>query len=88
MLGGMAEPHATGVKWREWGEEAFAEAERRNAPILLDISAVWCHWCHVMDRTTYSDTEVARLIEEAVAEAKAAPEPAPAELTTDVYVSY
>src|SRR5919197_562984 len=64
MLGGMAEPHATGVKWREWGEEAFAEAERRNAPILLDISAVWGHWCHVMDRTTYSDTEVARLIEE------------------------
>src|SRR5919204_6440384 len=64
MLGGMAEPHATGVKWREWGEEAFAEAERRNAPILLDISAVWCHWCHVMDRTTYGDAEVARLIEE------------------------
>jgi uncharacterized protein len=64
MLEEMAEPHTTGVKWREWGEEAFQEAERRNAPILLDISAVWCHWCHVMDRTTYSDADVARLIEE------------------------
>jgi uncharacterized protein len=64
MLETMAESDTTDVKWREWGEEAFDEAQRRNAPILLDISAVWCHWCHVMDRTTYSDSQVARLIEE------------------------
>jgi uncharacterized protein len=63
MLEAMTDPH-TGVQWREWGDEAFEEAERRGVPILLDISAVWCHWCHVMDRTTYSDTEVARLIED------------------------
>ncbi|HEV8420046.1 MAG TPA: DUF255 domain-containing protein [Actinomycetota bacterium] len=60
----MADPHTSGVRWRDWGEEAFAEAERRGVPILLDISAVWCHWCHVMDRTTYNNAEVAGLIED------------------------
>jgi uncharacterized protein YyaL (SSP411 family) len=62
----MAEgEHQTKIQWREWGEDAFREAEKRSVPILLDISAVWCHWCHVMDRTTYDDDEVARRIEEA-----------------------
>jgi len=50
------------VEWREWGEEAFAEAREKDRLILLDISAVWCHWCHVMDETSYSDPEVAGLI--------------------------
>ena len=54
----------TALRWRAWGPEAFEEARARNAPILLDISAVWCHWCHVMDRTTYADPEVAAAIEE------------------------
>jgi uncharacterized protein YyaL (SSP411 family) len=52
------------VEWRPWGEEAFSEAQRLRRPILLDIGAAWCHWCHVMDETTYSDPEVARLINE------------------------
>ncbi len=64
MLEEMADLRSKGVRWREWGDEAFQEAERRGVPILLDIGAVWCHWCHVMDRTTYGDAEVARLIEE------------------------
>jgi uncharacterized protein YyaL (SSP411 family) len=38
------------IRWREWGEEAFLEARELDRPILLDIGAVWCHWCHVMDR--------------------------------------
>lgn len=50
------------VEWREWGEAAFAEAREKDRLILLDISAVWCHWCHVMDETSYSDPEVAELI--------------------------
>ena len=50
------------IRWYEWGEEAFAAAQRENRPILLDIGAVWCHWCHVMDRESYEDPEVARLI--------------------------
>jgi uncharacterized protein len=61
----MTEADSTKVQWREWGEDAFREAEQRGVPILLDISAVWCHWCHVMDRTTYMNDEVARLIEDA-----------------------
>jgi uncharacterized protein YyaL (SSP411 family) len=54
----------TKVSWLEWDKEAFKMAQELDKPILLGISAVWCHWCHVMDQTTYSDREVARLIEE------------------------
>ena len=50
------------VEWREWGKDAFGEAERDGKLVLLDISAVWCHWCHVMDETSYSDKEVAGFI--------------------------
>ncbi|MHB8646684.1 MAG: thioredoxin domain-containing protein [Thermomicrobiales bacterium] len=53
-----------GVAWQEWGTEAFERAQAEEKPILLSISAVWCHWCHVMDRTTYSDPAVAALIHE------------------------
>jgi uncharacterized protein YyaL (SSP411 family) len=52
------------IQWNEWGEEAFAMAQRENKPILLDIGAVWCHWCHVMDRESYDDPEVAKLVNE------------------------
>jgi len=52
------------IRWHEWGEEAFEEAKRENKPILLDIGAVWCHWCHVMDRESYDDPEVAQLVNE------------------------
>jgi uncharacterized protein len=50
------------IQWHEWGEEAFAAAGRDNKPMLLDIGAVWCHWCHVMDRESYDDPEVAKII--------------------------
>ena len=52
------------IRWHEWGEEAFAIAQRENKPVLLDIGAVWCHWCHVMDRESYENAEVATLINE------------------------
>jgi hypothetical protein len=52
------------VNWREWGHQAFAQAREQDKPILLDIGAVWCHWCHVMDRESYENPEVARLINE------------------------
>jgi uncharacterized protein YyaL (SSP411 family) len=52
------------VNWMEWGEEAFALAQREDKPILLDIGAVWCHWCHVMDRESYENAETAKLINE------------------------
>src|SRR6476661_7579981 len=52
------------VEWHEWSEEAFALAKRENKPILLDIGAVWCHWCHVMDRESYEDPEIAQIVNE------------------------
>jgi uncharacterized protein YyaL (SSP411 family) len=52
------------IQWHEWGEEAFAAAKRENKPMLLDIGAVWCHWCHVMDRESYDDPEVAKIVNE------------------------
>ncbi|HEV2877948.1 MAG TPA: DUF255 domain-containing protein, partial [Candidatus Eremiobacteraceae bacterium] len=45
---------AAEIHWRQWGDAAFAEAKEQGKPVLLAISAVWCHWCHVMDETTYS----------------------------------
>lgn len=52
------------VQWHEWGEEAFALAAEQDKPVLLDIGAVWCHWCHVMDRESYEDATLAELINE------------------------
>lgn len=50
------------IDWHEWGEEAFARAKQEDKPILLDIGAVWCHWCHVIDRESYENPEIAALI--------------------------
>jgi len=55
---------ASEIAWRSWGDEAFAEARSADKPVLLAISAVWCHWCHVMDETSYSDADVIRGINE------------------------
>src|SRR5271154_5837182 len=52
------------VQWHEWGDEAFAAAQRDNKPMPLGIGAVWCHWCHVMDRESYDDAEVAAIVNE------------------------
>src|ERR1041385_9188300 len=50
------------IHWHEWGAEAFETAKREKKPILLDIGAVWCHWCHVMDRESYENPEIAAVI--------------------------
>ncbi|HEV2521524.1 MAG TPA: thioredoxin domain-containing protein [Candidatus Acidoferrales bacterium] len=50
------------VDWYEWGEEAFARARTEDKPILLDIGAVWCHWCHVIDRESYENPQLAAII--------------------------
>ncbi|MHB9023729.1 MAG: thioredoxin domain-containing protein [Armatimonadota bacterium] len=52
------------VGWYEFGPEAFTEALREDRPILLDIGAAWCHWCHVIDRESYENPEIATLINE------------------------
>ncbi len=50
------------IGWYPWGEDAFRSARETGRPILLDIGAAWCHWCHVMDEGTYSDPEVSALV--------------------------
>src|ERR1700683_1478615 len=52
------------VYWQEWGEAAFALAAQTEKPILLDVGAVWCHWCHVMDRESYEEAALAQTINE------------------------
>lgn len=50
------------VHWQEWGEDVFALARKLDRPIYLDIGAIWCHWCHVMDRESYENPEIAKAI--------------------------
>jgi uncharacterized protein YyaL (SSP411 family) len=52
------------IDWHEWGAAAFARAKSEDKPILLDIGAVWCHWCHVIDRESYENAEIAKIINE------------------------
>ena len=53
---------ANEIRWRSWGDAAFGEARETNKPVLLAISAVWCHWCHVMDETSYSVPDIIQVI--------------------------
>jgi uncharacterized protein YyaL (SSP411 family) len=50
------------VKWSEWGDDLFARATAEKRFVILDLEAVWCHWCHVMENTTYADPEVGDLL--------------------------
>lgn len=51
------------VDWYPWGDEAFAEAERRDVPLLISIGYSTCHWCHVMARESFADPAIAALID-------------------------
>ena len=50
------------VEWYPWGGEAFEIARANNRPVLLDIGAAWCHWCHVMDHESYENVDTAAII--------------------------
>jgi uncharacterized protein len=68
-LAGAASPYLRSaahqpVAWQEWSDAAFERARREDKPILLDIGAVWCHWCHVLDRESYENIEIARVVNE------------------------
>jgi uncharacterized protein YyaL (SSP411 family) len=63
-LGGAASAYLASaahqpVHWHPWSEAALRRAREEGKPILLDIGAVWCHWCHVMDRESYEDPDLA-----------------------------
>lgn len=50
------------LQWTEWSAEMLAKAKSEDRLIILDLEAVWCHWCHVMEETTYSDPRVVALL--------------------------
>jgi uncharacterized protein len=50
------------LHWQPWSDAAFAQAKSQHKFVLLDLEAVWCHWCHVMDDVTYRDPAVIRLL--------------------------
>jgi uncharacterized protein len=50
------------VDWFPWGEEAFAKARRERKPLFLSVGYSTCHWCHVMERESFENPEVARLL--------------------------
>lgn len=50
------------VKWQKWSDAAFAQAKQENKLVVMDLEAVWCHWCHVMDAETYRKPEIAAYI--------------------------
>ncbi|MGH8540097.1 MAG: DUF255 domain-containing protein, partial [Stenotrophobium sp.] len=59
-----AAPKSSGIVWEPWSDRVFARAQQEHRYVLLDLEAVWCHWCHVMDQQTYSDPAVIKLIGE------------------------
>ncbi|MGH2685049.1 MAG: thioredoxin domain-containing protein, partial [Actinomycetota bacterium] len=52
------------VDWYEWGDEAFERARREDRPILLSVGYAACHWCHVMERESFENEDIARLMNE------------------------
>lgn len=55
---------ADGPKWSEWSDDLFTRAAAEKRFVILDLEAVWCHWCHVMEKTTYADPKVQALLAE------------------------
>jgi uncharacterized protein YyaL (SSP411 family) len=55
---------AQSIHWQPWSDDVFAQAKKEHKFVLMDLQAIWCHWCHVMDDTTYQDADVVRLINE------------------------
>lgn len=56
------EPGQSPIAWQAWSKDVFQKAQAENKMVFLDLEAVWCHWCHVMDQTTYREPKVAELL--------------------------
>ncbi len=63
VLAFLAIPAHAELPWHAWSPDVFAQAQREHRFVLLDLEAVWCHWCHVMDQTTYRDAATVALLE-------------------------
>ena len=57
-----AEGESSLIAWQGWTPDLFTKARSENKLVILDLEAVWCHWCHVMDKTTYADPAVAKIL--------------------------
>jgi uncharacterized protein len=55
----LREASSSAIRWQPWSPATLKLARSLDRPIMIDIGAVWCHWCHVMDQTTYADPQVA-----------------------------
>jgi uncharacterized protein len=53
---------SSNIKWQAWSDNIFETSRAQNKLVILDLHAVWCHWCHVMDQKTYADKAVQKLI--------------------------
>jgi len=60
---GDANAQPSQLQWQPWSDAAFAQARQQHKFVLLDLEAVWCHWCHVMDDVTYRNPAVMRLLQ-------------------------
>ena len=52
------------LSWQDWSADIFTEASRDNRFVILDLEAIWCHWCHVMEETTYANENVIKLLKD------------------------
>jgi hypothetical protein len=59
----MERQHTSKILWQDWTDDAFQRAKTERKLVLLDISAVWCHWCHRLDQDTYSVSDIAEYIQ-------------------------
>ena len=64
LVGLSSEAAASSIQWQDWRADLFQQAQRENRFVILDLEAVWCHWCHVMEEKTYADPAVIKLIQE------------------------
>lgn len=55
--------HGGAIDWAPWTTESFERAATEDRLILINVVATWCHWCHVMEDTTYADPEVAAILD-------------------------
>ncbi|HVR85808.1 MAG TPA: DUF255 domain-containing protein [Planctomycetota bacterium] len=62
LSGSTQEQASSAIPWEDWSDQIFERSQRDHKLVLLHLGADWCHWCHVMEKTTYQDPEVARLI--------------------------
>lgn len=62
LAGALVADEPPKIEWQPWSDSVFEQAQREHRLVLLDLEAVWCHWCHVMDAQTYADPKLIALV--------------------------